>query len=217
MSSKYPARTQAGTGAVCGVASATTVQYTDRTAFQTAAGVATTLETFEDEALGILTLPAAMAGSGLVVDVDSAGITAEITNAGGFGYNTTPGGENYLLFTGRGTYVASFGAPMNAFGFDISGFQDTEGDNGFAAELLLAGSTVETLFISDPGDFGPNFHGLVSDQAFDTVAFTFVPFTDGVADYVGFDDIEFAVVPEPCTLALLGLGVLGAVRRRRRS
>lgn len=84
------------------------------------------------------------------------------------------------------------------------------GQGGFAVELLLGGLTVDNFFIADPGDFGPNFHGWVSDELFDTVSFTFLG-----ADYVGFDEIAFTI-PGPPAIVLLATA-LAATRRRRQT
>ena len=61
-----------------------------------------------------------------------------------------------------------------------------------------------------PGGGTGFFAGLVSTQPFDAVIIS-----DPTDSFVSIDDLHFGV-PAPPTLALLGLGALGAARRRRR-
>lgn len=197
---------------------ATTVQYTDRSAFEAAAGPLT-LETLEDDAVHQLVVPEALAGSGLIIDTNPRDVTTEVTTSEGYSSNTTPGGEKHLRFIYADDYVASCMTsplPMTAFGFDLTGFQDFQGQGGFAMDLYLGASQVDSLWIPDPGNFGPNFHGIISTSPFDTVSMTFREIIGSDGDYVGLDDIAFNAVPEPATMSLLGLGLASLVARRKR-
>ena len=195
------------------------VQYTDRATFNAAAGPLT-LETLEDDVVHQLAVPEALAGSGLVIDTNPRSVTTEVTTGEMYSSNTTPGGEKHLRFMYEDDYMASCmssALPMTAFGFDITGFQDFPNQGGFAMDLYLGVSPVESLWIPDPGDFGPNFHGVISDTLFDTVVMTFLRGSHLEGDFVGLDDIAFNAVPEPASATLLVLGGLGLVARRRRA
>lgn len=202
-------------------------QYTDRASFNLNTG-AQSIEDFESEPLAQIAMPSVF-DSGLSADLTS-GFVSSFIEAGdpdGYGFqNATLGGRRYLRFgqntpgtpgeTGSYSVEFSFGQSVNAFGFDISGFQPTNAADGFNLSLFSNGQLIEDIFIfSDQGALDLNFYGFVSDMSFDS-ARVFIPVlnSNSVADYVAFDDVTWGV-PSPSSASLLALGGLIASRRRR--
>jgi MYXO-CTERM domain-containing protein len=219
----------ATTTALAGVIPGTV--YDNRAEFSINTG-ALNLETFEDEALGDVALPTAFA-SGLAADFTS-GSVSSIIEAGDpddYGFlNTTAGGRKYLRF-GRnipvagapsmpesGSYSVSFytGAAVNAFGFDLSGFQPNDAANGFNVTLFNNGQVTADFFVASDQLFGAvEFYGFVMDESFDEFRINIpVLGLDGAADYTAFDDIVWGV-PTPGATTLLALAALTTTRRRR--
>ena len=199
--------------------------FDNRLDWQLATGVPE-IETFESESLVSRPLPATL-DSGLTFDVIG-NVTASIffnpfQDSNGF-VNTTPGGDKVLRF-GRngemGFYSAVFSTSdvMQAFGFNISGWQPTDAAGGPTGganiTLLNGGQVVDDFFLFVDADIDDvNFIGLANIEGFDEVRFLVAQLPDSFSDDVAFDDVVW-VVPAPSSLALLGLGGLAAVRRRR--
>jgi hypothetical protein len=212
--------------AYASTASAAIATFTNRALWQAAITTPLVTEGLEDDPVGLLTLPQTLLGSGLTVDLVSGRVTAQIADCGSSscGYWPATAGDNVLAFgdTGdSGDYTVSFTGPvpMSAFGFDISGFQpETFGSGGFLSSFYLSGSPVGSLFVpSSLPSFTGTFFGFVNSASFDELRLTFTS-NIGDADFVGFDQIQYAPVPEPGTLLLIGTGLGGmALRRRRRT
>ncbi len=217
------------TAALAGVIPGTV--YDNRNDFNNNTG-ALTLETFENETLGDVALPAAFA-SGLTADFTS-GSVSSIIEAGdpdGYGFfNTTDMGRKYLRF-GRnipvagapsipetGSYSVSFytASAVNAFGFDLSGFQPNDAANGFNVTLFNNGQVTADFFLPSDQLFGDvEFYGFVMDDAFNEFRINIpVLGLEGTADYTAFDDIAWGV-PTPAASTLLALAALTTTRRRR--
>ena len=204
--------------------------YTDRNAFNADSG-ALSIETFESESLGNLALPTLLdSGLGIGMPVGSVDSYIGAGDPDGFGFeNTTLGGRNYLAFgrnipvpgapdqqqTGSYSVEFSFGAQVNAFGFDLSGPEFLVSAVGFNVSTFDNGQLMDDFFFPSDQLFSERFYGLVTSDAFDSIRINIpVIGNSGVADYVAFDDVSWGV-PSPSAMSLLALGGLVTTRRRR--
>ena len=209
----------AGVAGVAATGQAAVMTFHDRAAYDLSAESLPgdhRLETFESETIRAITQADLMLESGLSIWSPTPNWLVDVTSQEAFSYNTTPGGSQHARFGfgGSSDFAAMFRLPGlgNGFGFDLTGFQDAGQLGGFAMDLLVGDTLVESLFIDSPGTFLDRFHGVVTDQAFDTVAIRILG-----GDFVGFDDITFVVmIPAHGSLAAMLLPFVCGGRRRRR-
>ncbi len=179
-------------------------------AFDSAAGT-TSLIDFESASIGAFTSLAAGPGATLTgADVSANPQTIVNSPIGSpdslYGYNTTSGGANFASFYG-GSMTLTFATPVTAFGAYFSGLQ-IPSENVVTANFEGGGSeTVGTVL----NDGGIEFIGFTSNVGITSV------FMDMPGDIVGVDDIRYSAVPEPATMAVLGLGLAAAARRRKQA
>lgn len=125
---------------------------------------------------------------------------ADLNNVPNFVFDFSPGGLSSVTFSFDTEITAFAGLWSNTFVQD--GFAVTTG-NGNTYDLgALGGGAPSAAFI-----------GIVEATAFDSVTFTTA--TPGGDDFVFFREFEFVSVPAPASAALLGLGAIAGVRRRR--
>lgn len=127
-------------------------------------------------------------------------------------------GVQSVYFASPDSATFTFNSPITAFGVHIGGAGDVS-PNTLTATLGNGDSGLAlNNYTGDYSVFGSNnqYFGAISTTAFTTVTFT----TSNSGDGIAFDSMSFGVaaVPEPETYAMLlaGLGVMGAVARRRR-
>jgi len=106
------------------------------------------------------------------------------------------------------------GGDFNAFGFYVS----DANDQGASLRLNFkdGGSLVQYLDFAGSGNGNLAYISLVSDSVFDSASLIFDNQSNTANDGWGIDNVTLAKVPEPGTLALLGLGLAGLSMARRR-
>lgn len=128
----------------------------------------------------------------------------------------TEGEEGTALFT------LKFNQPILAIGFtwtDAMDWFDTSQNPPSILVTLGSGPNAQTFDLvtalqsQDIRDGSVGYFGIIGDASFDEITLA-RPLGAGRTDAVGFDDITF-VIPAPASLAMLGVGLLAAGRRRR--
>lgn len=152
----------------------------------------------------------------LSASLTGAGVVNTAPQTGSF--NTTSGGSRYWQVSGA--FAIDFGttAPISAFGFYGTDIGDINGN--LTIGLLDTNNVTTTFTLSTAGSANGNllFWGFTDNAK----AYTKVTFgnTASGRDVFGFDDmvvgdltqVQSAAVPEPTTLALVGLGLFAAIR-----
>jgi hypothetical protein len=187
-------------------ANAALVQYSDRTLFEAASGI------LSSEDFNSYTTDVSFSMSPL--DVGDFTITYDGVLVSGWNMiDATPfamsslldiDGTSYMLggLAEAETIVLTFDSAITAFGADFTGLNDDVARSLFN----IAGDT-----ISLPVQSGLTtlFFGVVSDTPFDTVTLMGLSSSEGY----GMDNVAYGSgtvsVPEPTTLALMGLGLAG--------
>lgn len=158
------------------------------------------------------------------VTINAAGVNME----GGFRYDTANTANNIgegLFIVKSNQEVAAFGANLPFFSFGGAGSGAyTLGDTvtlGLTYDPIA--STIEYLYDDDAGGPNPVISSGAIPFAVDNPNFLNGsnigvysqpnPFTDGGSGTATYEN--FSVVPEPASLALLAIGALAAIRRRR--
>jgi hypothetical protein len=145
-----------------------------------------------------------------------AAMNAAINNQSGYAISydwyvdTSLSPGNYGTFLQLGTYINS-GAGAYAQDFPGTGKDVELNGTQLASGQVFSGTVTETLTqkygaITDPNFFGQTFMrlGVIMNG-------------DGTSAKVYFDNITVAPVPEPASLAILGLGIPALAMRRRRA
>lgn len=124
-----------------------------------------------------------------------------------WGYNTTAGGRQFGSFFG-GTMTVTYSTAAKSFGAYLSGMQVF----GSVTFNLADGSSQSVAVSNDGQSGGVEFLGATSSVGISSVRL------DGTFDIAAIDDIRSGEpVPEPATMAALGLGLAAVARRRKRA
>ena len=124
-----------------------------------------------------------------------------------WGYNTTPGGSQFASFNG-GTMTFTFATPVRSFGAYFGGVQDF----GVTSTIKFNDGTSQTMnFVQIGSAGGVQFLGF-TDAGKSISSITI----DHTNDVVSMDDVRYGAVPEPASIAAIGLGVTCLLRRRRK-
>lgn len=141
--------------------------------------------------------------------MDWGAVTTSISSSTNYVSTTgaTDGAESLFYVGNDGTAVSfEFDTAIYSIGFNTYHLATT-GDT----TLTLGTSNGEShsWFFTDRSSFEYDFFGAVSDVAFTTATFTKA---NGSGDYIYLDELYYggtSQVPEPATMTLFGLGLLG--------
>jgi len=197
-------------------------------------GTITTL-TFDDQATGALNPDAY---SGLGVTLTGVGFTTIVNGAGPDDGNNSSGptspGEglnpvsNFLSEGGStsGSLTVSFASPVLAAGLFTIDLFNPGGDDPVSISAFTGANGTGTLLGTGTA-VGDNFQnnnlyflGILSTAA-DIGSVVFTQDDESSGDHIGLDNVEFAgggttSTPEPGTLSLIGIGLVGAALARKR-
>lgn len=189
------------------VGTAAPVFFTDRTAFESAAGSGLHFEGFEGpwtDSSGT-----AVFAEFTVRETNGTNTLFHATEAGGNSFSVTEGVDS-VWYDDNGSSVGNFfnfDIPITAFGLDIT---YTQG-NGLSTSTRVAIGGGASDSIALPGGTS-TFWGMIDPHGISTV--TFDASGNG---FLGFDAVSYGVaVPEPSTSLLTALGLLAITRCRRR-
>jgi hypothetical protein len=182
--------------------------------------------TFETAPLGSFTN--LTVASGVTMNgTDVSGLPETIRNTSDFpaypsvdGSNTTSGGSQFVEMIG-GTLVFTFAQPTQFFGAYLTGVQH----NFFADTVSFNDGTPQSITLLGAGtsqQVGETAFVGFTDAGKSITSITISAGTPASWDDIGVDDVSYqtqtaAAVPEPASLILLGSGLAGIARVRRRS
>lgn len=188
-------------GSVAAHAAVTT--YNNQTAWQSAVGSVVT-DDFESYGWtsstgNPLTQPANLGGNTYAGPVQLFGISSNLT------YDAAYLASNYIEWQSGGNLTITFNQAVNAIGFDFGQFY---GDSGSPFGISLSNGFTTTAY-TNANSYA--FWGVNSDTSFTSVTLSGSP-------YPVIDNLSVAQpVPEPETYALMGLGALALLAKRRKS
>jgi hypothetical protein len=128
-----------------------------------------------------------------------------------FGYNTTPGGSEFFQFApkvgiGTATMTVSFPYQVQAIGLYLTGLGTANGD----LHVMFNDGTPTDLAVTGMASGGVQYFSFIDpNKSFTSISFQLRGVTGTSRDVFGIDDVLLAVVPEPASALLLGMGVLG--------
>jgi hypothetical protein len=155
--------------------------------------------------------PANYDGPGSVVNYSVSGGTAAPAGDDTYYYTVA-----YPLQSGVGTFTADAGSSYNYFGLYWGSIDDYNSLSFYSEGALIATITGTDVIaagtaLGDQSAAGSNrYVNFLFDTSFDRIDFSTTQFA------FESDNHAFASVPEPATLGLFGLGMLGAGVARRR-
>ena len=174
-----------------------------------AATAATGLEDFNDESLVPNMDGGTIATSSFTISSDA----SELAVLAGSSFGNLNGSQFFNGFVntdpGEDTITVTFPSPVTAFGGTFGG-----PSSGSGVALEVGGTRALSSFDYLTG--GANgFLGFTSTTPFTSVDIVRSGDNTTFGEIFGLDNVFFTAVPEPTSLALLGLGGLALLRRRR--
>ena len=180
-----------------GSANATPIFFSDRASFDASTGGSLSFESFESDFAVTPTI--AFAGF-TVSETGGVNALAQLRNFPGAVDGAITDGTGAIGYDDNGSSIGSFfsfTSLVNAIGLDIATSQ--------ASIITIGGSVSDTISLAAGT---PSFWGVI-----DMAGITSLTFNFSRSPIVGFDAVSFgqtnASVPEPATLALMGLGLAG--------
>lgn len=212
------------TGSDAAVTTVGTNSLAARTAFDAAANP-TAVITFEAMSLGYFgstattVAPGVTAAYGNTTYIDPTLSGVLNTTSAVLGFNTTSGGSKFLGFSpifdpaGNPFLTFTYSSPINAWGAYFTGLEPNI--SGLVHVTFNDGTSQDIIIPDGSIGGGVEFWGFVSSGTPISTITLMETNVSGSRDIWGIDDIVYARVPEPITLLLLGIGLIGVAGARR--
>lgn len=199
-------------------ANAIPMLYTDiggsSTSFDTAAanaGLGLTVDGFEDLGAGLIDYGTDLARNGYSIETATGpGLRSSDS------FNLIEGNRSMITYNDSDPLTFTFDSPVHAFGIT---FKDFDMSFGGLLTVSIDGGAAQTLLSGGDGDNLDYFFGAIDELA----SFSTISFDRTAGDGYNFDIVNYSTnapssVPEPTSLALLGIGLAGlSLKRRKRN